>query len=568
MPGIKRYTLTALALLTWAATSQAQSLCGSWNPVSMPAASGNGLASVSASSAADVWAVWKAVYHWDGADWNLVPAPGIGNPDPLGYADTAFSAVAAVAPGNAWIVGNTSFLGTPQTLVEHWNGSQWSVVPSPVVTGGSGFDAVTALNANDAWAVGYRAGGLPEFQATTVTLTAHWNGSGWTAVPSPNISNRTHRLTDVVAIASNDVWAVGYYRNMSELYKTLILHWTGSSWSIIPSPNFPGENHLFGVSGTSANDVWAVGSAWDGAASRQIFLHWNGSAWSQVTGPGGPTACVGCSGDVLAMGPDDVWAVGGTIGHWNGTEWTVVPNPEVPGASGMALRSLARIGTCDAWSVGSSFDANYEDNALSVRLTAGGGTINQIPIAMASADPSSGPGPLEAHFSSAGSFDPDGSIVSWLWNFGDSSYPANQTDPNPVHTFLQTGSLTYDVTLQVRDNQGAITETSVRVLITPPTASVGGLGQGALALQVSPNPSREESVIELQLPATETVRITVLDVSGRQVRELYSASLAAGRHEFRWDGRDDAGRIIGTGVYFITATAGNERTSIRALRVR
>jgi hypothetical protein len=60
--------------------------------------------------------------------------PGLGNPDPLGYADTAFSAVAAVAPGDAWIVGYTSFLGTPQTLVEHWNGSQWIVVPSPVVT--------------------------------------------------------------------------------------------------------------------------------------------------------------------------------------------------------------------------------------------------------------------------------------------------------------------------------------------------------------------------------------------------------------------------------------------------
>ena len=128
--------------------------------------------------------------------------------------------------------------------------------PSPVITGGSGFDAVTALNANDAWAVGSRAGGLPEFQASRVTLTVHWDGSSWTGVPSPNVSNRSHELIAVAAIASNDVWAVGCYRNIGELYKTLVIHWDGVSWTIIPSFNYPGENILYGVSGTSANDVW------------------------------------------------------------------------------------------------------------------------------------------------------------------------------------------------------------------------------------------------------------------------------------------------------------------------
>ena len=672
MRRIRGYLLAVLALLTWASTAHTQSPCGAWNPVSMPSAAGNGLASVSASSATDMWAVWKGVYHWNGTSWSLVPAPGLGNPDPLGYADTTLVAVAAVAPGSAWIVGYTSFLGTPQTLVEHWDGLKWSVVPSPVVTGGSQFDAVTALNANDAWAVGSRAGGLPEFLASRVTLTAHWDGSGWTALPSPNISNRSHELLDVAAIASDDVWAVGSYRNIGEDYQSLILHWNGSSWSITPSPNYPGQNLLYGVSGTSANDVWAVGEAWDGVTAKQIFLHWNGSSWSQVTGQGGPTACVGCTGDVLAMGPDDVWAVGGTIGHWNGIQWTLAPNPEVSRASGITLRSLARIGECDAWSVGGSFDTNGLESALSVHLTAGGGTTNQPPIAVASADPSSGAGPLEVHFSSAGSVDLDGSIVSYHWNFGDSSSPPNQDDPNPVHTFLQTGPLTYDVALQVRDNQGAITETSVQVRITPPlhvesqdvvqvqaagtsgwlgrdvisiadrdlipvagatvtvqhsgptsgivsgttgadgrvtletpptlvtavpwcftvinvsksgciylpasnvvteqcessALSVGGVGPRVLALRVGPNPSRGESAIELALPKMQRVRMTILDLSGRQVCEVVSAPLTAGEHVFGWDGRDAAGRVVGAGVYFVTVTAGDQRISARALRMR
>jgi hypothetical protein len=427
----------------------------------MPEAIGHGLASVSASSATDIWAVWKGLYHWNGSTWSRFSAPGLGGPD------TVLSGIVAVASGDAWAVGYTSFLGSPQTLTQRWNGTTWSVVPSPTISGGSELDAVAAAGPNDVWAVGSRAGGLPDFQASRVTLTIHWDGSAWTAVPSPNISNRSHELLDVCAIAPNDVWAVGSWRNIGGDYQTLIIHWDGSAWSLVPSPNFPGENNLYGVSGTSANDVWAVGGAWDGVMSRQIFLHWDGSSWSQVNGPGGPTACVGCSGDVLALGPNDVWAVGNTIGHWDGTAWSLVPNPDVPDSYGITVRSLAKIGPCDAWAVGGSFSFEGTEDAFSVHLTAGGGTVNLPPVAMAQADPASGPGPLEVHFSSAGSHDPDGSIVSYSWNFGDGAM-SNSSEPNPVHTYLQTGLLTYHATLQVLDDDGAITETSVQVSITPP----------------------------------------------------------------------------------------------------
>ena len=465
MPGIKACSLAVLALVL-AGTANAQGACGSWSPVSMPGAAGNGLASISASSATDAWAVWKAIYHWDGARWRLVPSPG------LGTQDTVIRAVAAVSPGDAWVVGYTAFLGLPQTMTQRWDGAKWSIVPSPVIAGGSEFDAVVAVSANDVWAVGDRAGGHPEFAGTRVTLTAHWDGSHWTAVPSPNISDRSHSLLDVTAISSSDVWAVGYYRNIGESYRTLILHWNGASWSIVPSPNYAGENILFGVSGTAANDVWAVGDAWDGVTARQLFLHWNGSIWSLVTGPGGPTACVGCSGDVLAMGPNDVWAVGSSIGHWDGTDWALVSDPVVQGSIGFSLRSLAKVGDCDAWSVGGSFDSDLLESALSFRLSA------------------------------------------------------------------------------------------ANVSVRGPVAS------GAIALRVNPNPTRGESVIELVLPARERVRMTILDVAGRRVREVVSAVLPEGQHVFRWDGREDAGRDAGPGLYFVTVSAGGQRVSTTALRLK
>jgi hypothetical protein len=102
-----------------------------------------------------------------------------------------------------------------------------------------------------------------------------------------------------------------------------------------------------------------------------------------------------------------------------------------------------------------------------------------------------------------------------------------------------------------------------------PSGSVGGwVGPRALALRVSPNPSRGESVIELRLPAMQKVRLTIFDLSGRQVREVFSAPLTAGEHVFRWDGLDASGRVAAAGVYFATVTAGDKRISTRVMRMR
>jgi hypothetical protein len=269
------------------------------------------------------------------------------------------------------------------------------------------------------------------------------------------------------------------------------------------------------------------------------------------------------------MGPNDVWAVGSMIGHWNGTQWSIAPNPEVPGTTGVVMRSLAKVGPCDAWAVGGSFDGDGAESALSVRLTAGGGAVNQAPVAVASATPTSGPGPLAVQFSTAGSHDPDGAIVSYLWDFGDSSYPPNRTDANPAHTYLQTGVLTYHAVVQIRDDRGAVAQANVTIQITPGgNVSVETTGPLELALRVSPSPARGACSIELSLPAMETVHVRILDASGRQVRDLGAAALAAGRHVIPWNGLDDAGRAVRAGIYFATAQVGTQRISARVARVQ
>ena len=89
----------------------------------------------------------------------------------------------------------------------------------------------------------------------------HWNGTAWSVVPSPSPGTDGNYLNGVAAVSANDVWAVGYYASvagMPDADRALERH----SWvSGPPSPN-PGTGTngiLNGVAAVSANDVWAVG---------------------------------------------------------------------------------------------------------------------------------------------------------------------------------------------------------------------------------------------------------------------------------------------------------------------
>src|SRR5579862_7982306 len=134
----------------------------------------------------------------------------------------------------------------------------WRVVPSPSRGVSASLSAVSATSARDAWAVGsYDTG------SGFRTLIEHWNGSTWRVVPSvdPAVGrHETSTLGGVVAISASNAWAVGFYEKSTTSFRTLIEHWNGSKWSVVPSPNAdPGENVLAAVAAVSSTDIWAVG---------------------------------------------------------------------------------------------------------------------------------------------------------------------------------------------------------------------------------------------------------------------------------------------------------------------
>ena len=93
---------------------------------------------------------------------------------------------------------------------------------------------------------------------------------------------------------------------------------------------------------------------------------------------------------------------------------------------------------------------------------------NQAPIAIAAGNPTTGTPPLEVNFSSAGSSDPEGQPLTYLWTFGDNT---TSTEANPVHTYAQAGM--YTARLTVSDGVNSTLSTAVNITVgNAPTATI------------------------------------------------------------------------------------------------
>src|SRR5207247_4185807 len=107
-------------------------------------------------------------------------------------------------------------------LLEHWDGTQWSVVQGPSNGPDFYYKGIAAVSANDVWAVG----SYVETGVGDRTFIGHWDGTQWTQVPSPNPDVTNNVLYAITAVSVSDIWAVGYY-TYSGYYNTLTAHYTG-----------------------------------------------------------------------------------------------------------------------------------------------------------------------------------------------------------------------------------------------------------------------------------------------------------------------------------------------------
>ena len=340
--------------------------CGlAWRTVGSPniGAQSNLLYGMATVAATDIWAVGfytnirhkTLIEHWNGLAWSVVSNPNVS------IGDAQLNSIAVVTASNIWAGGrSTDDHGIQQTLIEHWDGSTWSIVPSPNAgTDGDALTGVAVVAANDVWAVG-RTHTVTGGTEIAHTLIEHWNGSVWTIISSPDLGEYGSILNSVAAVATNDVWAIG----TSGSSQTLTEHWDGTAWAVIPSTNpGPSYNILNSVAAQATNDVWAVGYSYiDNWGNTQALTeHWNGSSWTAI-----PTSNEGWRStslnSVVVLAADDVWAVGYASSegywqplteHWNGSNWAIVSGPPA-GETFAVLSSVARDNTGRVWAVGYS----------------------------------------------------------------------------------------------------------------------------------------------------------------------------------------------------------------------
>jgi hypothetical protein len=277
----------------WNGTSW--TLAKSPNQVSTQATN-NFLQGVTCASASNCWAVGDYVLtnhyqtlteHWDGTTWSIVSSPNTSTTQ----SNNLYS-VACASDSQCWSVGNylDSALNA-HPLAEQWDGSTWSIITLPANnTNLSAFNGATCASSSECWIVGYYTAGSG-FSAQGQTLVEQWNGTSWSIIPSANTaSNQFNLLNAVTCNSTSDCWAVGYSQNSSFIYQTLTEHWNGSSWSLVSSPNVGTQNNYFtSATCSSASDCWATG--YDGASGSYQTLteHWDGTSWSIVSSlnPGG-----------------------------------------------------------------------------------------------------------------------------------------------------------------------------------------------------------------------------------------------------------------------------------------
>ena len=340
---------------------------------------------VAATSSSDAWAagvsdtstsVQTLIERWNGTAWCTVASP-----DPGGSSETnQLQGVAAVSSSGAWAVGSYGTSTRSHTLIEHWNGTAWSQQSSPNPAGfsaGSALSGVAATSSSNAWAVGTSSHSFTNSR----TLIAHWDGTAWTQVPSPNPggtgSSSQNVLASVTATSSSNAWAVGYYSNGTGS-KALVLHWNGTAWKQQPSLN---QAELFSVAATSPASAWAAGTLTGAPAFKTLIAHWNGTAWSQRASPDPAGFAFGSQlAGVAATSSSSAWAVGESIkgvapdvsqtliARWNGTTWAQAPSPN-PGGTGSGsanfLFSVTATSPSNAWAVGAyATSPNANDHTL------------------------------------------------------------------------------------------------------------------------------------------------------------------------------------------------------------
>jgi hypothetical protein len=288
---------------------------------------------------------------WNGTTWSVQSAPS-----PAGATDSELDGISCISATSCLGVGFFAGGSGTQALAEEWNGTTWTIqpTPTPAGSGGSELESVSCSAPNDCTAVGTQDSPIGD-----VTLAESWDGTTWTIETTVNPRGARppdyHSVLGSVSCTSATACtAAGWFTKTVKKDVTLAEVWNGTAWTVQATPDPAGAivTKLTGVSCSSATACTAVGSSFNRAASSDVTLaeRWNGTAWKLQSTPNPAGAVASTLGSVSCSSAVACTAVGSFEGSsdlfslaeaWNGTAWALETTPNAATTTGSVLDGVS-----------------------------------------------------------------------------------------------------------------------------------------------------------------------------------------------------------------------------------
>ncbi len=245
-------------------------------------------------------------------------------------------------------------------------------------------------------------------------------------------------------------------------------------------------------------DTWSGQVPWS-LFTCELFTGWHSFRWEYI------------KDSEVSVGQDAAWI-----------DLVQLPGTGVQAEAGLNLSDTQLSQVLDAGTTGSSVLVVSNTGAYPLEFSIDLATGDGSPPAWASVDPAQG-------------------LV----------YPGNSLPVNVTFSGSGAPAGSHQATLTVSSNDAAQPEATVLLdLQILPVSAVGDLPRQLALTGAVPNPFNPATHIRFSLPSETSVELKVFDVAGRPVKTLLQQRLAAGHHSVFWDGKNDAGQNVASGVYF------------------
>ena len=321
--------------------------------------------------------------HWDGASWTIVPVPV-----PTGTTLARLFGVSCPSEDSCTAVGGYQTGGPPEmTLVEHWDGTSWTIQTSPNQTSSDevGHDqdelrSVSCTSANSCVAVGSWTFHAGQPDQGTTTLAASWDGTTWTLDPAPPLSAGASSggVLAVTCTSATSCEAVGTVDSTPGQQAPLADHWDGSAWTVQTTQQPAGSSgsNFYGVSCASATACTAVGDLYttNGGVRLTLAERWDGSSWTIQTTPNpsdaayaGPLNSVSCPTSRACFAVGSYHSTSGSdlslVERWNRKGWAIVPSAN-PSATDNELFGISCVAAAECTAAGRIENADSTFSAV------------------------------------------------------------------------------------------------------------------------------------------------------------------------------------------------------------